>query len=125
MTAIEPWRLERAEEIIAGCAGMDGAALPMLHAVQAAFGHVPRETVARALAVEAARRDEAVEIVRTGSRGMFWLEPTVEVETASGRIAYGPAAAKDVPGLFAAGFLTGGDHPIRLGDLEDHPWLAG
>jgi len=46
MTAFEPWRLERAEEIVAGCAGLEGAALPMLHAVQAAFGHVPRPAIA-------------------------------------------------------------------------------
>ena len=28
--------------------------------------------------------------VRTGSRGLFWLEPMIEVATAGGRIAYGP-----------------------------------
>jgi formate dehydrogenase iron-sulfur subunit len=86
---------------------------------------VGAEATAGAIAAEAARLGEAVEIVRTGSRGLFWLEPAVEVETARGRIAYGPATAKDVPGLFAAGFLAGGDHPLRLGDLADHPWLAG
>ena len=36
----------------------------------------------------ASRRD--VHIVRNGSRGLFWLEPMVEVETAAGRVAYGP-----------------------------------
>jgi formate dehydrogenase subunit gamma len=46
MTAIEPWRLERAEEIVAGCARTGGATLPMLHAVQTAFGHVPPAAVA-------------------------------------------------------------------------------
>ena len=45
----------------------------------------------------------AVEIVRTGSRGLFWLEPMVEVETPAGRIAFGPVTAADVPGLFADG----------------------
>ena len=32
-------------------------------------------------------------IVRNGSRGLYWLEPMVEVETARGRVAYGPVAA--------------------------------
>ena len=36
------------------------------------------------------RAGSSVEIVRNGSRGLFWLEPMVEVETAAGRIAYGP-----------------------------------
>ncbi len=46
MTAFEPWRLERAEEIVAGCAHLEGAALPMLHALQATFGHVPPAAIA-------------------------------------------------------------------------------
>ena len=39
------------------------------------------------------------EVVRTGSRGMFWLEPLVEVETANGRVGYAnvqPGDAKDI-----------------------------
>lgn len=43
MTSFEPWRAERAEEIIAGRLGADGAALPILHALQAAFGYLPRQ----------------------------------------------------------------------------------
>ena len=46
---------------------------------------------------------------------MFWLEPLVEVETPAGRVAYGPVAPADVPGLFDAGFLNGGAHPLTLG----------
>ena len=38
------------------------------------------EQVARAIRHEAAVRDIAVDIVRNGSRGLFWLEPLVEVE---------------------------------------------
>src|SRR5690606_33331504 len=66
---------------------------------------VGAEGVARAVAAEAARRGADVQIVRTGSRGMFWLEPLVEIETPAGRVAYGPASAADVAGLFDAGFL--------------------
>jgi len=62
-------------------------------------------------------------VVRTGSRGLFWLEPMVEVETAQGRIAYGPVGAGDVPGLLGV-LPTGGAHRLRLGRPEDIPYLA-
>jgi formate dehydrogenase iron-sulfur subunit len=67
---------------------------------------------------------EGVQIVRTGSRGMTWLEPLVEVETPEGRIAYGPVTPADVAGLLAAGLLSGADHPLRIGRPEDHPFMA-
>jgi formate dehydrogenase iron-sulfur subunit len=60
-----------------------------------------------------------VRIVRNGSRGMFWLEPLVEVATAAGRIGYGPVQPKDVDGLFATGFLQGAAHALKLGKVED------
>ena len=85
---------------------------------------VGAEAVARALIAEATRRGEVVDIVRTGSRGLFWLEPLIEVETEQGRIGYGPVAAQDMAALFDAGFLTGGAHPARIGRPEAHPWLA-
>jgi formate dehydrogenase iron-sulfur subunit len=81
--------------------------------------------VAREVAAEATRLGAAVEIVRTGSRGLFWLEPVVEVQTEGGRIAYGPVQAPDVAGLFETGFLEGAPHALRLGRLENHPWLVG
>lgn len=84
---------------------------------------VGAEAVTAGIIAEAARRGVDVTIVRTGSRGLFWLEPMVEVATPAGRIAYGPVAAHDVPTLFAAGFLDGGSHPLRVGRPEDHPFL--
>jgi formate dehydrogenase iron-sulfur subunit len=81
------------------------------------------ERVARSIASEAAARKLDVRIVRNGSRGLYWLEPLVEVATASGRISYGPVAERDVPALFGAGFLTGGKHPLRLGVAEEIPYL--
>ena len=90
---------------------------------------VPRDSAAVAVGAEAVAAALAtladVEIVRTGSRGMAWLEPLVEVETAAGRIGYGPLAVGDVPELLAAGLLDGGEHRLRVGRPEDHPWLAG
>ncbi len=82
------------------------------------------EAVARAIATEAAVRNQVVTLVRNGSRGLYWLEPMVEVETPAGRVAYGPVAPADVPGLFAAGFLAGGHHPLGHGLTEQIPYLA-
>ncbi len=95
--------------------------------------YVPRDTtsislgadrVARAIAAEALRYGTDVRIVRNGSRGLFWLEPMVEVLTSEGRIAYGPVTPEDVVSLFEADFLHGGSHRLRLGVTDNHPWLA-
>ncbi|WP_326538889.1 formate dehydrogenase beta subunit [Pseudorhodoferax sp.] len=68
-------------------------------------------------------RGETVEIVRNGSRGLFWLEPLVEVQTAQGRVAYGPVEASDVEGLLDAGLLAGAPHALCHGPTEAMPWL--
>jgi len=77
------------------------------------------EQVARAIADEARRNGADIELARNGSRGMFWLEPLIEVATPAGRIAYGPVRPRDVPGLFAAGLLQGGAHALRVGKVDD------
>lgn len=43
MQAVQPWDVDRAREIVAALDGVEGAALPMLHALQHEFGHVPRD----------------------------------------------------------------------------------
>ncbi|MGA1000002.1 MAG: formate dehydrogenase, partial [Methylophilaceae bacterium] len=48
------------------------------------------DDVADLIAATAKKRNIDVTIIRNGSRGMFWLEPLVEVETDDGRLAYGP-----------------------------------
>ena len=85
---------------------------------------VGADTVAAMLQAECARRGLVVELVRNGSRGMFWLEPLVEVATPRGRVAYGPVTAEDVPGLLDAGLLHGGAHALSLGPTEQIPFLA-
>jgi formate dehydrogenase iron-sulfur subunit len=85
---------------------------------------VGADAVAAGIVDEARRRGLDIELVRTGSRGLFWLEPLVEVETAAGRLGYGPVAPAEVPELFEAGFLTGGSHSNALGRVEDIPYLA-
>ncbi len=83
---------------------------------------VGAEEVAAAIRTAAARRNVAAEIVRTGSRGLYWLEPMVEVETPAGRLAYGPVAPGDAESLLGA-ILGNGAHPLRLGPTEEIPWL--
>ncbi len=64
-----------------------------------------------------------VTVKRNGSRGALYLEPLVEVETAQGRVAYGPVEASDVEDLFDAGFLTGGAHRLAHGLTAEIPYL--
>jgi len=85
---------------------------------------VGADDVAAALQREAAQRGLDIELVRNGSRGLFWLEPLVEVATPAGRIAYGPVAPEDVPALLDAGLLAGGAHALRQGATADIPYLA-
>jgi formate dehydrogenase iron-sulfur subunit len=81
------------------------------------------EQVAAAIVQQAQQRGLAVNLVRNGSRGMFWLEPLVEVATAAGRVGYGPVEPEDVAGLFDADFLTGGQHRLTVGLVEEIPYL--
>ncbi|MFF2655601.1 formate dehydrogenase beta subunit [Streptomyces sp. NPDC058045] len=96
--------------------------------------YVPRDSAARSVGADAvaeavrqaaAGQDRPVHIVRNGSRGMLWLEPLVEVATPEGRVGYGPLTPEDVPGLFQAGLLDGAEHPLRIGVVDQLPWLAG
>jgi formate dehydrogenase iron-sulfur subunit len=85
---------------------------------------VGAERVAGAIRREADRRGLDVQIVRNGSRGALWLEPLVEVEVAGRRLAYGRVEESDVPALFDAGFLQGGQHARSLGPTDGIAWLA-
>ena len=85
---------------------------------------VGADEVAAALVHQAQQRGVKIELVRNGSRGLFWLEPMVEVATPAGRVAFGPVTAEDVAGLFDAQFHSGaGGHPLYLGPTEDIAYL--
>src|SRR3546814_3476925 len=80
----------------------------------------PRDSVARAvgadkvavaLVSEAERRQLPLELRRTSSRGLYWLEPMLELETADGRLGFGPITPQDVPSLLDA----------LAGDPASHP----
>ena len=85
---------------------------------------VGADEVAAAVVQEAAARRIEIKVVRTGSRGLLWLEPLLEVATPRGRTGYGPVATAEVPSLFDAGFLSGAEHPAGLGPVDEIPWLA-
>ncbi|WEK48927.1 MAG: NADH-ubiquinone oxidoreductase-F iron-sulfur binding region domain-containing protein [Candidatus Kaistia colombiensis] len=83
---------------------------------------VGADDVAAAFQAAALARGVTLDIVRNGSRGLYWLEPMVELDTAEGRVAYGPVAAEDVPALLDA-MLAGELHSLLVGPTEDIPWL--
>jgi formate dehydrogenase iron-sulfur subunit len=85
---------------------------------------VGADEVAKAFMDEAAARGLNIQVVRNSSRGMFWLEPLVEVETPQGRVAYGPVQASDVKALLDAGLLEGQKHSLCHGLTEKIPYLA-
>jgi formate dehydrogenase iron-sulfur subunit len=82
------------------------------------------DDVAEAIRTGAQGRGLDIEVIRNGSRGAFWLEPLLEVETDAGRVAWGPVTTADVAGLFEAGFPGEADHPLLLGPVSGIPWLA-
>ena len=80
---------------------------------------VGADDVAKAL-VEATKGQD-VTIVRTGSRGMLWMEPLVEVETPAGRVGYANVEASDVDKLIKNGLLEGKN---SSGVVAELPWLS-
>ena len=83
---------------------------------------VGADEVALALEQAAAKRGIAIEIVRTGSRGLYWLEPMIEIATPQGRLAFGPVTTTDVRSVLDA-MTADGPHPLRLGVADEIPWL--
>ncbi len=65
-----------------------------------------------------------VTVRRNGSRGLLWLEPLVEVETAEGRVGYPSVTPGGVAALVDAGMLEGAQVGDTIGLVDEHPWLA-
>jgi len=84
---------------------------------------VGAEAVAKTLREEAKARGLDVEIIRTGARGMYWLEPLIEVETDQGRVGYGPVKASKVGDLINSGMLEGKPHETCIGVVDEFPWF--
>ena len=89
--------------------------------------YIPRDSVAVALGadeVAAAFEQRGVKIVRTGSRGMHWLEPLVEFVHKGARWGFGPVGVGDVASLCAA--IAASDpaaHSFSIGAIDAHPWM--
>lgn len=83
--------------------------------------YVPADSSSLSLGAEEVAQalvNAGAEVIRTGSRGMFWLEPLVEVETAEGRIGYAnvePGDAKDI--------LNGKLKKKSIGVVDEYDWL--
>ena len=84
---------------------------------------VGADEVAVALEREAARSGQQIRLVRTGTRGMLWLEPLVEIETDRGRVGYGPVRPEDVADLVSAGMLQGATNELNVGLVDELPWM--
>ncbi len=81
------------------------------------------EQVAKSVHLLANSQGLDIQIVRNGSRGLFWLEPLLEVETAQGRVAYGPVQPDEVADLLESGCLEGKPHRLFLGNIEALPYF--
>ena len=98
---------------------------------------IPREStaislgahdVAQAFTDYSSQHNIDINIVRNGSRGLYWLEPMIEVETPQGRMAYGPVESSDVAGIIED--ITNNilhekqpSHSLALGLTENIPYL--
>lgn len=91
--------------------------------------YIPGDSAARSVGADgvadalAAALPDSCEIVRNGSRGLFWLEPLVEIERDGVRLGFGPVTPDDVADLVATGFPDS-SHKLALGPVEDIPQLA-
>jgi formate dehydrogenase iron-sulfur subunit len=100
--------------------------------------YIPRDTTTISLGADklaekiahiADERQLSLSIVRNGSRGLYWLEPMIEVETSAGRVAYGPVLTDDIDDLVPLMMMVGEsseagiNHPLYLGLTEEIPYL--
>ncbi|MFD3704708.1 formate dehydrogenase beta subunit [Nocardia sp. NPDC058658] len=94
--------------------------------------YVPRDSAATSVGADevvialysaASRIGQEITVVRTGTRGMLWLEPLVEIETPRGRMGYGPVRVEDIDDLVELGMLDGLPHELNHGVVEDLPWM--
>jgi formate dehydrogenase iron-sulfur subunit len=95
--------------------------------------YIPRDTTACSLGADRVaeviqqhirKHQLALEIVRNGSRGLYWLEPMLEFETEQGRVACGPITPEKADEFMAAACWRNIDkHPLYLGLTEEIDYL--
>ncbi|OWY40447.1 formate dehydrogenase [Xenophilus sp. AP218F] len=95
--------------------------------------YLPQDSVARALGAdaaaqallqEAARRRLPLQLARTSSRGLIWLEPLLETDGPDGRFGYRNVGPEAAPSLLDAATGQLENHPLALGEVEALPYLA-
>lgn len=82
------------------------------------------DDIAAVIAKNIASHQLDVQLIRNGSRGLAWLEPLIEIDTADGRIAFGPLNCTQAADLFNTANIPDIDHPLCLGLTESLPALA-
>jgi formate dehydrogenase iron-sulfur subunit len=80
---------------------------------------VPGDAAAVAVGADEVAAAVGDGVIRNGSRGMFELEPLLEVDTPEGRIGYARVTPDDVPGILR----LGENHPSCVGPVEELPFL--
>ena len=92
--------------------------------------YLPCDSLARAvgadevaLALANQSQESNLDLQRTSSRGLYWLEPLLEVDSPQGRIGFGPLTAADVPSVLDALQGEPSAHPLALGLVEELPYL--
>ena len=87
------------------------------------------DSVALTMASELKERGVEGEIIRNGSRGMFWLEPLLEVEIDGSRLGFGPVKSSDMPSILDSlnsrmKNTKSVNHPLFLGEVSEIDYLA-
>jgi formate dehydrogenase iron-sulfur subunit len=80
---------------------------------------VPGDAAAVAVGADEVAAAVGGGVVRNGSRGMFELEPLLEMETEAGRIGFARVTPEEVPDILR----LGRDHPRCIGLVEALPFL--
>jgi formate dehydrogenase iron-sulfur subunit len=81
---------------------------------------VPGDAAAIAVGADAvAAAVTGAELIRNGSRGMFELEPLLEIETEAGRVGFARVAPEDVSAILAEREA----HPKCVGPVDELPFL--
>lgn len=100
------------------------AELTVFVGADSAARSVGADAVAAAIEAYFARAGTTIELRRSGSRGLYSLEPMIEVETGRGRVAFGPLVPLDVADVFRPDGDLNTGHRKYLGSTESIPQLA-
>ncbi len=81
------------------------------------------DEVAEAIGARIAHLALDAVVVRSGSRGAYWLEPLVEIDTLDGRLGFANVLPQQVATLFTADGLPTAEHALSVGVIAALPWF--